>query len=205
MVRTAILARFRADWLSGALPMVVEHRSDDHESLCASPSLWMGGRAHLEHLKSLDVGPGTTVHFRGPVSIGFVQGLVACLRVGAAVDLRAEGSSDSSVRFDGQRFERVGSDLPDTGHELAWIAPDGGRLGRSQLDELAVELAREHDLSEGCRVQTGLPHLDLEDSVAGVVAPLWARCELHTLMDAEAHNTALYQQSPPHLVFPRRP
>ena len=83
--RMQLLGRFRERWTAGALPLVVEHRAERPEHVCAAPSLWMGGRELAGRLRELGVGPGQVLELDLPLGIRWVQGLVAALRVGAAV------------------------------------------------------------------------------------------------------------------------
>ena len=200
MVRSAILGRFRATWLSGALPMVVEHRSDTVETLCASPSLWMGGRALLEDFEELGLGPGRAVRFDLPLGIRFVQGLVACLRSGAAIDLRAAQASRAHASLDLERLEARsgGETLPE---EIAWIGADGGAIPRDELDALAERATSVLSLSEGLRVRIDLAGIGAKPGAEALLGALWAGCELQALMDPGADRTPLYLDSPPERVF----
>ena len=90
MVRTALLARFRERWLSGALPLVVEHRPGEAEHVCAAPSLWMGARELALELSARceAAGPdGPALVLDLQPGVRWVQALVAGLRVGATVHL----------------------------------------------------------------------------------------------------------------------
>jgi hypothetical protein len=90
----ALVGRFRARWLHGALPMVIVHRPGLPETICAAPSLWMGGKLVAERLRDAGIGAGHRVRYAGPVGPAFVQALVGVLRASATFltdDLDAEG------------------------------------------------------------------------------------------------------------------
>lgn len=90
----ALVFRFRSRWLESPLPMIVEHRPGVPESICAAPSLWMGGKLVAERLRAQGIGPGHRVRYQGPPGAVFVQALVGTLRAGAAFhaeDLGPEG------------------------------------------------------------------------------------------------------------------
>jgi len=65
--RMQLLGRFRERWTSGALPLVVEHRADRPEHVCAAPSLWMGGRELAAELSELGLGPGQVLELAVPL------------------------------------------------------------------------------------------------------------------------------------------
>ena len=101
----ALVGRFRARWLDGALPMVIVHRPGLPETICAAPSLWMGGKLVAERLRDAGIGAGHRVRYVGPVGPAFVQALVGVLRTSATFltdDLDAEGLPPHA---------RVGEDL----------------------------------------------------------------------------------------------
>jgi hypothetical protein len=90
----ALVGRFRGRWLEGALPLVVAHRPGLPETICAAPSLWMGGKLVAERLREAGIGPGHRVRYDGPASASYVQALVGVLRATAtfcAEDLDSEG------------------------------------------------------------------------------------------------------------------
>jgi len=80
----ALLHDFRSRWLTSPLPMVVEHRAGAPETICAAPSLWMGGKLVAERLREQGIGEGHRVCYDGPAGAPFVQALVGILRTGAA-------------------------------------------------------------------------------------------------------------------------
>ena len=79
----ALVRRFRERWLAGAQPMVVVHRPGQPETICAAPSLWMGGKLVAERLREAGIGPGHRVLYDGPAGAAFVQVLVGVLRASA--------------------------------------------------------------------------------------------------------------------------
>jgi hypothetical protein len=88
----ALVGRFRERWLHGALPMVVAHRPSLPETICAAPSLWMGGKLVAE--REAGIGPGHRVRYDGPASAAYMQALVGVLRATATFcteDLASEG------------------------------------------------------------------------------------------------------------------
>lgn len=195
MVRTAILAHFRSRWLDGALPLVVEHRSDDLETLCASPSLWMGARELHEELSDAGLGPGRSLRLALPLGIRWVQALVAGLRAGCAIDLRPASPERAAATVESGRlrFDAEPALLP---HQLAWVAPNGTRFSRDDLDRCVPDLVRRHALADGERVLVGIEATDGPTSLAAVLGTLWAGCELHTLMDADAHRSRSMGETP---------
>ena len=204
MVRTELLGRFRSQWVAGALPMVVEHRSDAVETLCASPSLWMGGRLFAQELAERELGCGAALHFELPPGIRFAQALVGALRAGVAVDLRPAGSRKAGHRL-GPDGLAVSAEPPAVAESTAWIAPDGSSLTRDELDSLVPRLAAHHHLREGLRVRVGAAGRDAEVSVAALLAPLWAGCEVHVLLDPGAHTSPVYADSPAELELGVQP
>jgi hypothetical protein len=144
----ALLGRFRSTWLESPLPMVVEHGSGRPETICAAPSLWMGGKLVAERLREGALGPGDRVAYVGPSRAGYVQALVGCLRAGVtflpcelALDglgahatvgedlLVARGGAapqgDPAVRM---LFEVSGAAVGLTDDELDALASDAGVL-----------------------------------------------------------------------------
>lgn len=165
MVRTALLARFRERWLSGALPLVVEHRPGEVEHVCAAPSLWMGARELTQELSercgpespgvpalALDLRPG----------VRWVQALIAGLRVGATLHLEAPAPAGIwAVTEDGLvRTAAADGERPAPGHSAAALTEQAlGLVGRltpgavalldvSRPVPAAVLLAALHDEAE---------------------------------------------------------
>ncbi|MEO0649323.1 MAG: hypothetical protein AAFZ65_01430 [Planctomycetota bacterium] len=198
MTRTALLARFREHWVAGALPLVVEHRSDTCETLCASPSLWMGGRALVEELAARGCGSGEPLGFDLPLGVRFVQGLVAGLRRGCPVDLRPLARAGARHSLTATAIE-AHAEAVGVGADTAWIGPDGSCLTRADLDGLVPAAVEQWSLTQGLRVRIGSLGDDARSSAARLLAPLWAGCELHLLMDPTANQTAVYRDAPPEL------
>ena len=86
--------------------MVIEHSAGAPERICASPSLWMGGKRVAELLREAGLGEGHRVGYSGQSKIAWVQTFVGCLRVGAcftpAASIEAADQEGVSVFIDEQ-------------------------------------------------------------------------------------------------------
>lgn len=138
---TRLLARFRGEWLDGPLPMIVEHAADAPESICAAPSLWMGGKLVAEALEAAGIGPGDLVAFVGRSRACWVQTLVGSLRRGACFDCSNESAvrACAQVIVDDRLEPKTTSTARGSVDPGARLAFDGG-VTLSELDVEALAL-----------------------------------------------------------------
>ena len=129
-----LLRDFRARWLSGALPMVIEHSAGAPERICASPSLWMGGKRVAELLREAGLGEGHRVGYSGQSKIAWVQTFVGCLRAGAcftpATSIAGAEEEGVSAFFD-EQLELI--------PKRSATSADGGRIRFSDGSSLSNE------------------------------------------------------------------
>jgi hypothetical protein len=144
----ALLGRFRSTWLDSPLPMVVEHGPDRPETICAAPSLWMGGKLVAERLREAGLGPGDRVAYVGEARAGYVQALVGCLRVGVTFLPReialAEHEAHATVSADLAVTRGALSPRGDEELRMLLRASDTGAvvgLRGDDLDALATDAA----------------------------------------------------------------
>lgn len=140
-LRTPLLGRFRERWLSGALPLVVEHPPGQAEAICAAPSLWMGARELALALAEQGVQPRDAITIDVPLGIRWVQSCVALLRVGGTLHA-ADSSEDEPWRLsmEAPRRRAAGQSLPRT-------TPRHAPLPAEALASQALEVPRR--FSEG--------------------------------------------------------
>lgn len=202
--RMQLLGRFRERWTAGALPLVVEHRADRPEHVCAAPSLWMGGRELAASLTDLGLGPGRVLLLDLPLGIRWVQGLVAALRIGAAVTTVHGPELPLAARLGAGGLEPVTPAAHGTAEGVAWIDASGTELTRGELDELVPALVEEWSLEAGLRVLGDLGGEHRTD-LAASLAVLHAEGELHVIPDGIAGWPASLGASTPDLHIGTRP
>lgn len=202
--RMQLLGRFRERWTAGALPLVVEHRAERPEHVCAAPSLWMGGRELAGHLKELGVGPGQVLALDLPLGIRWVQGLVAALRVGAAVTTAHGPELPLAARLGSRGLVPIAPGRRATSECVAWIDAAGVELSRGDLDELVPALSGEWGLAEGLRVLGELEGGHRQD-LAASLAVLFAEGELHVVHGEKAGWPATLGASTPDLFIGTAP
>jgi len=196
--RMQLLGRFRERWTSGALPLVVEHRADRPEHVCAAPSLWMGGRELAAELSELGLGPGQVLELAVPLGIRWVQGLIGALRVGAAVTPASQAGLEPAARLGADGLEPVTPGTLTTSRDTAWLDEGGDPLSRDELDALVPSLASRWTLTEGLRV-LGRLTADRHSDLAASLAVLHAEGELHVLPDHDPDWPRSLHSSTPEL------
>lgn len=158
--RSPILGALRELWLSGALPLVVEHQEHGAESVCAAPSLWMGGRRHAHRLRAE---PPAWVQPEGTPGADWVQLLVGALRAGVPFVMPA------AARVDPQSPPWQG----------AVVVLRGEVVAAEALLARALAAARRCGITQGKVVHTSGDWSDPAVFFSGVMAPLCVGAELH--------------------------
>jgi hypothetical protein len=123
--------------------MVIEHSAGAPERICASPSLWMGGKRVAELLREAGLVEGHRVGYSGHSKIGWVQTFVGCLRVGAcftpAVDASSAAAEGVSAFFD-EQLDLLPQERAASGDEGRIRFSDGSSLSNEDLGAIWEEL-----------------------------------------------------------------
>jgi hypothetical protein len=203
-VTLALLHDFRTRWLTSPLPMVVEHVVGGPETICAAPSLWMGGKLVAERLRELGIREGSRVRYDGPSGALFVQALVGVLRTGAAFVAEAlDGaephavvhedlsvtSTGASTSLGASGLEDARSGAPrskeDESVRMIFRAADGKelvRLSEEDIDALAAagaELLRRPSVDDALRIGCLGDWRDWRVAVVELLGGLALGSELH--------------------------
>lgn len=171
--RCPLVGRLRERWLSGALPLVVDHPTTGSEAVCAAPSLWMMGRARAKAWAGAVV-----LQAAQPRGVELIADVVCALRIGATLAITGEPRA-------------MGAGVSFT--EVTWSGHDLLRIAERQ--------AAAQGLRAGDRVHVAGPWTDPWLFARGVLAPLLAGCELHTTPPHEPAGAILARtDSEPHHI-----
>lgn len=180
MTRGPLLRAFRERWLSGALPLVVEHRRGELEHVCAAPSLWMGGRELALGLEGAGFQEGQGLHLALEPGVRWVQGLVAGLRSGAVLHLGAASTGAAwSLSSQGLAPPADG----EAAREQESPEPAGCRLTSGELTRAALALAGRCAPGAPVRLEPWSP-ASVARAAAAALGALHDGAELHLFADS---------------------